>query len=110
MTAKPPSLARIWSGPVPSAKADEYEDYLRQTGVAELSATPGNRGVFLLRRDLGSETEFTVLSLWEDEAAIQRFAGEEFHKAVYFPQDRDYLLRMDPDVLHYEIRASHIPG
>lgn len=105
MTAKPPALARMWTGTVLPSRADAYEEYLQRTGVPEVRSTSGNLGVLLLRRDLPSETEFSVLSLWEDEEAIHRFAGDEIDKAVYFPEDRDFLLRMEPNVTHYRIRS-----
>jgi len=100
----------MWSGPVWSDRADEYEKYLHRTGIAELRSTPGNLGVMLLRRDMGTETEFTVLSLWANEDAIRRFAGEELHKAVYYPEDQDFLLRMVPNVTHSLVRAFDLAG
>ena len=37
-------IAKIWHGMVPSDKSDEYVEYLNQTGVPDLHATPGNQG------------------------------------------------------------------
>lgn len=108
MTAVSPALARTWSGSVSHKRAEAYEKYLHRTGIVDLRVTPGNLGVILLRRDVGTETEFTVLSLWTNEEAIRRFAGEDFHKAVYYPEDQDFLLRMDPHVIHYQVRSSHL--
>ncbi|MGH2626288.1 MAG: antibiotic biosynthesis monooxygenase family protein, partial [Anaerolineales bacterium] len=109
MTTKEPSVARSWAGQTPPEKADAYENYLRSTGVPELRATPGNQGVFLLRRDLGAETEFVVLSFWDSMDSIRRFAGDEVEKAVYYPADREYLVRMDPHVTHYQVRPVRQP-
>lgn len=104
-----PNIARSWSGQTPSAKADAYEDYLRSTGIPDLEATPGNLGVFLLRRDLGDRSEFVILSLWDHMDSIRRFAGDDVEKAVYYPADREYLLRMDPLVTHYQVRPARLP-
>ncbi|MBI5566505.1 MAG: hypothetical protein HY870_16515 [Chloroflexi bacterium] len=38
--------------------------------------------------------------------AIRRFAGEEIDRAVYYPDDCDYLLSLDPKVTHHEVLAA----
>ena len=43
-------IARIWHGVTDAARADEYAAYLERTGARECRATPGNRGVYVLRR------------------------------------------------------------
>jgi hypothetical protein len=35
--------------------------------------------------------------------AIQRFAGEDIEAAKYYPEDPDFLLELEPAVLHYEV-------
>ncbi len=98
-------IARIWHGVTPAARAEEYTDYLYRTGVPECRATPGNRGVYVLRRIQNDRAEFTFLSLWESLDAIRRFAGEDYEKARYFPEDRDFLLELEPSVEHYDVVA-----
>lgn len=109
MITPEPTVARSWSGETPRAKADAYEDYLRATGVPALRETPGNLAVFLLRKDVGDRSEFVVLSFWDSMDSIRRFAGDDVEKAVYYPADREYLLRMDPLVTHYQVRPARIP-
>ena len=46
-------IARIWRGLTANDQADEYLAYLRLTGLKEYRETPGNRGVFVLRRTQG---------------------------------------------------------
>ena len=43
-------IARVWRGSVAAADGDAYAGYLEETGVADYRATPGNRGVHVLRR------------------------------------------------------------
>jgi hypothetical protein len=43
--------------------------------------------------------------LWESIAAIKLFAGDDHEKAKYYPEDKDFLLEMEPTVSHYEILA-----
>lgn len=99
-------IARIWHGATPAAHADTYAAYLDQTGVRECRATPGNRGVYVLRRVQHGRAEFTFMSLWESLDAIRRFAGEDYEKARYFPEDRNFLLELEPFVEHYDVIAG----
>lgn len=101
-------IARTWHGVTPSAQADEYLDYLNRTGVPDYQATPGNRGVYVLRRLEGDRAHFLLISLWDSYDAIRRFAGEDFEKAVYYPEDTAYLLELEPTVTHYEVLVG--PG
>jgi hypothetical protein len=41
--------------------------------------------------------------LWESFDAIRRFAGEDYEKAHYYPEDRDFLLELEPFVEHYDV-------
>jgi heme-degrading monooxygenase HmoA len=96
-------IARIWRGSTPDALADDYHAFLLRTGVEDYRATEGNQGVWLLRRALDGRTEFLLISLWESEEAIRRFAGDDIRKAFYYPEDPDYLLEMVPEVEHFEV-------
>lgn len=96
-------LARIWDGATGAHHGDEYVEYLRGTGVADLTATEGNRGVFVLRREDGDRTCFRLVSLWESKAAIRRFAGDEPEQARYYPDDERFLLELPAGVEHYEV-------
>jgi len=101
-------IARIWSGAVPTADADEYAGYIRETGFAEYGRTPGNRGAWLLRHDDKGTTEFITLSLWDSFDAIRAFAGEEIEAAVLYPEDERYLIDGESRITHYHV-ADHIP-
>jgi len=35
--------------------------------------------------------------------AIRIFAGEDVERAHYYPEDREYLLELEPTVTHYEV-------
>lgn len=96
-------IARTWHGVTDEAKANEYLDYLNTTGVPEYQATEGNRGVYVLRRIEGDRAHFLLLTLWEGEDAIRKFAGPDLEKAKYYPQDEKFLLELEPTVTHYEV-------
>jgi hypothetical protein len=54
-------FARVWRGRTVKAKADEYQRYLLQHGIAPLEAK-GALGVEMLREDRETETEFVTPS------------------------------------------------
>jgi heme-degrading monooxygenase HmoA len=96
-------IARIWRGRVPAAKADAYLEYLRATGLKDYGATPGNRGVRALRRREGDVVEYMTLTFWESRNAVRAFAGDDIERAVYYPEDDEFLLEKTPIVEHYEV-------
>jgi heme-degrading monooxygenase HmoA len=100
-----PLIARVWHGVTDAARADEYAAYLARTGARDCRATPGNRGVNVLRRVKQDRAEFTFISFWESFDAIRRFAGEDYEKARYYPEDRDFLIELEPCVEHHEVIA-----
>lgn len=100
-------IARTWHGAVPKSKGDSYYQYLQRTGIPGYRDTPGNLGVYVLRRNEGEETHFLLLTLWDSYESIKKFAGEDFEKARYYPEDADYLLELEPFVTHYEV--MHTP-
>ncbi len=96
-------IARTWAGATRASDADAYLDYLHATGLAEYRKTPGNRGVLALRRIADDRAEFLLLTLWESEEAIRRFAGDDVERAVFYPEDDRYLVARDERVRHYEV-------
>ena len=96
-------IARIWRGVVRAADIGRYAQYVEKTGIEESRKTPGNRGAWILQRVEGDRAEIVTLSFWESREAITGFAGEDIGKAVFYPQDDEYLIDRDLTVTHYEI-------
>jgi heme-degrading monooxygenase HmoA len=99
-------IARTWHGVVRASDADAYHRYLLETGVPEYKATPGNRGVYVLRQPQGDTAHFLLLTLWDSWDAIRAFAGDDIEKAKYYPEDERYLLELEPRVSHYEVMSD----
>ena len=99
-------IARLWHGAVPASKADAYMRYLEKTGLPDYRATPGNRGVSVLRRVEGNVAHFLLVTLWDSTASIRAFAGEDMEKARYYPEDAAFLLELEPAVTHYELLSG----
>jgi heme-degrading monooxygenase HmoA len=102
-------IARIWRGATRAEDAEAYAGYMGETGGQALADTPGNRGVYMLRRMVGATAEFVMLSLWDSEDAIKAFAGEDISVAVFFPDDDRYLTDRELTVSHYEVVEGRGP-
>lgn len=98
-----PRVYRVWKGVTSAADAEEYVRYMSRTGLTGLRQTPGNLGVFSLVRKTGERAEHLVVSLWESEEAVRRFAGDDVSRAVFYPEDDDYLIEKDLHVDHYSV-------
>ena len=99
-------IARIWQGRTRESDKDRYFEYLQKTGLREYASVPGNRGVWVLCRVESQEAEFTLISLWDSYDAIRKFAGPDYEKAVYYPEDEAFLLSQNANVIHYEVLSS----
>jgi len=101
-------IMRQWRGRVPREKEQDYLSYLHGTGFEEYRSTPGNLGVFATTRPVGKSVEFLLVTFWESEEAIKRFAGDDYAKAVYYPEDEKFLLARVPTVNHFHVKyAAH---
>jgi len=95
-------VARIWHGAVPKARANEYEKYLAE-GVKQILAIKGNLGAQMMRMDGGQNTEFEVISYWPNRKAIEAFAGKDINKTHHLPRDKEFLVKVEPTVRHYDV-------
>jgi len=51
-----------------------------------------------------------MLSFWDDNAAIQRFAGQDYTRARYYDFDPSFLIEMEPHVHHYNLDTAATPN
>jgi heme-degrading monooxygenase HmoA len=102
-------IARIWRGITLKEKADDFIAYFNQTGLADYGKTAGNRGTTILRRDQGEHCEIVLISLWDSMDSVRAFAGENPERSVYYPEDEQFLLQMEPLVRHYEVAQQILP-
>ena len=87
-----PTIARIWRGRTPAAKADEYETYNYEHGIRPLEQKA--LAVQMLREDRGDETEFVTISYWESIEAMSRFAGPDPHRIHHLERDAEFLIEL----------------
>jgi heme-degrading monooxygenase HmoA len=99
-------IARIWHGKTLASKADAYEKYLSEAGVAKMKKVPGNLGVELMRRNQGGMADFLMVSYWTSLDAVKNYAGSDYAKARPLDRDREFLIDPEPEVVHYEVVRS----
>lgn len=102
-------IARFWHGMTTKEDGEAYLSYLNATGIPDYQNTPGNQGVYLMRRVEADRAHFLIMTLWDSVEAIQAFAGRDYEKARYYPKDEQFLLELEPDVQHYQVEAA-LPG
>ena len=96
-------ITRIWRGWTRPEDTEAYASYIKDTGIAEYEATPGNQGAYLLSRPDGDRTEFLTVSFWDTRDAIAAFAGADIEQAVFYPEDDRYLVDRETTVRHFNV-------
>ena len=99
-------IARIWHGKTSESNFDAYTDLLKRLAIPDYEKTTGFKGLSFLRNIENGEAHFTLITYWEDWQSIKSFAGEDFEKAKYYPEDDHFLLQFEEKVQHYEVFAS----
>jgi heme-degrading monooxygenase HmoA len=98
-------IARHWRGWTLAADAMAYESHLKDKVLPELRKIEGYKGMYLLRLDGPEEVEFVVVNLFESLDAVRQFAGSDYKTAIFEPEARKLLSRIEPVANHYEVRA-----
>lgn len=102
-------ITRIWHGITDVKHSEDYLQYIEKTGIKSYLNTPGNLNAQILRRIEGNRCHFWTVTQWEDVDSIKKFAGEEYEKAQYYPEDKKYLLEFEPFVIHCETFVFNKP-
>ncbi|WP_028065717.1 hypothetical protein [Solirubrobacter soli] len=99
-------IARSWRGAVRTEDAEAYAAYIDETGMRHYAETPGNRGAWMLTREIGDLTEFITFSLWDSYDAVRAFAGDDYTVARFYPEDDRYLVERDLSCHHWDVVRS----
>ncbi len=95
-------ITRIWHGRTSTEDASGYLRFLLSTGTEEYRNTRGNISVRVWSRMEKDCCHFYTVTEWENIESIQAFAGPDYEKAVYYPEDNGILLEFEEKVLHYD--------
>jgi heme-degrading monooxygenase HmoA len=98
-------IARHWRGWTKLADAVAYEALLRDKVLPGLRSISGYHGGYVLRSDGAAESEFVVINFFDSLDAVKAFAGEDYQTAVFEPEARALLARIEPTAQHYEVRT-----
>ncbi len=99
-------IARIWHGKTAIENFEKYTEFLKERAIPDYRSTDGFVKLIFLRRKEGETGHFTLITFWENLDVIKNFAGEDFEKAKYYPEDENYLLEFEEKVTHYEVFAE----
>lgn len=99
-------IGRVWHAWTTHADADAFEAIVRTEIYPATAARnlPGFRGSQLLRLARAGQTEFVIITWFDDMEAVRRFAGDDYEKPMVTPKARALLRRSDPKPEHYEVR------
>jgi len=98
-------ITRIWHGRTSLQHADSYLQFLLNDGTKEYLATKGNLSVKVWRQKAKDCCHFWTVTEWTDIEAVKGFAGDDYEKAKYYPEDDGILLEFEEKVNHYESYA-----
>jgi hypothetical protein len=59
--------------------------------------------VYILMRVNEGKAYFRMISIWDSYDSIKIFAGEDYESARYYPEDKDFLFKLEKYVTHYEV-------
>ena len=99
-------IARIWKGKTKIEHSEEYEAFMKARAIPDYSKTDGFiKLTFLVRADV-DYAYFHLITFWKDLDVIKNFAGDDFEKAKYYPEDKDFLLEFPETVTHFKVFAD----
>ncbi len=95
-------ITRIWHGRTSLQNADRYLQFLFHDGTKEYWQTKGIFSVKIWQQKTKDCCHFWTVTEWKNVECIKGFAGEDYEKAKYYPQDKGILLEFEEKVQHYE--------
>jgi heme-degrading monooxygenase HmoA len=103
-------ISRHWKGVTRPGQAEAYVRHLESDTFPHLAQIRGFIRASILKRDLGTGTEFQIVTVWDSLGAIAAFAGAQPDVAVVPPSAQAMLSTYDERVVHYEIAGTFVPG
>lgn len=99
-------IARIWHGKTNVENFDIYTEFLKHVAIPDYKKTEGFIGLTFLRQIQNNEGHFNLITYWENLEVIKNFAGQDFEKAKYYTEDKNFLLEFEEKVSHHEVFAT----
>ncbi len=99
-------IARVWHGTTAEKDYEEYTAFMRSRAIPDYKKTEGFVKLMFLRNLKDSIAHFTLITYWENMEVIKNFAGSDFEKAKYYPEDSRFLLEFEEEVTHFLVFAE----
>lgn len=99
-------IGRIWHGKTNKSDFESYSNFLKEIAIPDYKKTEGFKGFAFLRSIKNNEAHFNLITYWHNLESIKNFAGQDFEKAKYYPEDKSFLLEFEEKVEHHEVFAS----
>ena len=96
-------IARSWTARATADGARAYLAFFEASLVPQLSKIDGHRGALVLTHPREREVDLTVLTFWDSEEAVARFAGDTPERAVVEPEARAVLSSFDDRVTLHQV-------
>jgi heme-degrading monooxygenase HmoA len=101
-------VARHWRGWTKVEDANGYEEFLKTKVLPGLQGIEGYRGGYVLRKDDLVESEFVVVNLFDSLEVVKQFAGPDYSIAIFEPEAKEFLCRIERFATHYEVRGCTV--
>jgi heme-degrading monooxygenase HmoA len=99
-------IARIWHGKTLASKGEDYKQFTMDAAIPDYQSIPGCLSLNFLYRVENDIAHFTLITYWDSIDSIKMFAGADYHKAKYYPEDKNFLLEFEEEVAHHEVFYS----
>src|SRR5919112_999307 len=93
-------IIRVFRARIHPGKKDEFEHFVRETGVPMVQSQAGCSHVAWGRSRWRDQPEFAVVTHWDSIQALEAFAGPRWQEAVIEPDEEHMLAEVFCD--HYE--------
>jgi len=87
-------VVRIWHGVVPREQGYYFNKYLKNTRVIDITSSPGNLGIQVLRSVEHEKTNFILISYWESVESIKGYTGHSYTGYRKYSGDEKYSLEV----------------
>ena len=93
-------ITRIFRAKVPPPLHDEFEEKFKAVSVPMVKSYKGLLSLSIMGPTQWNPKEFVMISVWQDEKALEAFAGKEWDQARIPPGMEKYISQCWVD--HYE--------
>lgn len=99
-------IARIWEGRTKVEHLKEFEDFIKVRAMPNYKKTLDFIKLLFLKNTDSKFAYFKLITVLKNLKVIKNFAGQDYEKAKYHLEDKNYLVDFSEKVMHFEIFAE----